>query len=195
MTQLGGMSARNQKRLSVPSGKLALFITFCTACFSASPAVSQPALAGSDLHEAHVIEVNDGDTVTLRFDGKDWRTRLIGIDAPELGQGYWGRRAKRHLIEIMNRTEWTVSLETDIESRDKYDRLLAYLWTQQRELINDRMIRDGYAVRFTIPPNTRYERLLFRAEEQARQGGKGIWGHGGLKEDPAEYRRLHPRID
>ena len=64
-----------------------------------------PAFGSSDaaerLPEARVIAVNDGDTVTLRMDGKEYRTRLIGMDAPEMGQEPWGRRAREHLKKLL----------------------------------------------------------------------------------------------
>ncbi|HEX9020700.1 MAG TPA: thermonuclease family protein [Nitrospirota bacterium] len=154
----------------------------------------RPSSAEPALHGARVLEVNDGDTVTLRFNWRNYRTRLIGIDAPELDQAPWGRKAKDRLIELMNQTEWYVIVETDVEKRDKYGRLLAYLWTKRRELINERMILDGQAVLFTIPPNIKYVEKFTRAERRARQEKKGIWGPDGLKERPEDYRRQHPRM-
>ncbi len=151
--------------------------------------------AGLRLHEAQVTEVNDGDTVTLRFDGTTYRVRLIGIDAPELDQQPWGRKAKKRLIELMDHAEWTVSVETDVEKRDKYNRLLAYLWTKQNELINERMVLDGYAILFTFPPNVKYKSRFVLAEKRARAEKKDIWGVDGLKESPYQYRKKHPRAD
>jgi micrococcal nuclease len=137
--------------------------------------------------------VHDGDTVTLRLNGKKYRTRLIGIDAPEMGQDPWGRRAKKHLIQIMKQTAWTVLVETDVERRDKHGRLLAYLWTKKKTLINEKMLSDGYAVLLTITPNVKHVERLTRAEQSARMERKGIWGAKGLEESPDEYKRKHPR--
>jgi micrococcal nuclease len=103
---------------------------------------------------AHVHQVHDGDTVTLRLNGKKYRTRLIGIDAPETGQDPWGRRAKQHLIKIMRQTNWTVTVETDVERLDKYGRLLAYLWTKKKTMINEKMVADGFAVSSQYPPTS-----------------------------------------
>lgn len=87
----------------------------------------------------------DGDTITLRLDGKKYRTRLIGMDAPEMDQLPWVRRAKDHLIQIMRRTNWTVYVKIDVERQDKYGRLLVYLWTKKLAFINEMMIAEGYA--------------------------------------------------
>ena len=142
---------------------------------------------------AHVHKVHDGDTVTLRLNGKKYRTRLIGIDAPEMGQKPWGRRAKRHLIEIMRKTNWTVIVETDEERLDKYGRLLAYLWSKKNTMINEKMVADGFAVTLTIAPNVKYAEKFSRAEQTAQAAKKGIWGPDGLQESPAEYKKAHPR--
>ena len=150
--------------------------------------------AASDLDNLSVkiVRVNDGDTVTIFANGKKERVRLIGIDAPELGQRPWGRRASRHLKEIIDGSGNTVTVELDVEKRDKYGRVLAYLWTDDRELINLRMIEDGYAVLFTIPPNVRHADEFREGQRKARQEGLGIWGKNGLRERPWKYRREHP---
>ncbi len=155
----------------------------------------QPGFAKNRLQKALVHQVHDGDTITLRFEGKKYRTRLIGIDAPEMKQRPWGRRAKLHLIQIMKRTNWTVYVETDAEQIDKYGRLLAYLWTKRHVLINEKMINDGYAVMFPIEPNEKYSERFSKAEKRARKAKKGIWGPQGLQESPAEWREKHPRKD
>jgi micrococcal nuclease len=115
------------------------------------------------------------------------------VDAPEMKQRPWGRRAKEHLIQVMRRTNWTVYIETDVERRDKYGRLLTYLWTKKHTFINEMMIADGYAVLFTIEPNIKYSDRFSKAEGRAREEQKGIWGPQGLKETPAEWRKRHPR--
>ncbi len=155
----------------------------------------QPGFAKNRLQKALVHQVHDGDTITLRFEGKKYRTRLIGIDAPEMKQRPWGRRAKLHLIRIMKRTNWTVYVETDVEQVDKYGRLLAYVFTKKHVLINEKMINDGYAVVFPIEPNTKYSKRFSKAESRARKAKKGIWGQQGLRESPAAWREKHPRKD
>ncbi len=140
-----------------------------------------------------VIAVHDGDTVTIRTNDREEKVRLIGIDAPELAQKPWGQRAKAHLEEILSASDRTVSLECDIEKQDRYGRRLAYLKTEGGEMVNQRMLRDGYAVLFTIPPNVRYVEALRKAQAEARQGGLGIWGEKGLKETPKDYRERKRR--
>lgn len=141
-----------------------------------------------------VVEVNDGDTITVLWDGRRERVRLIGIDAPELEQRPWGQKAKRYLKDLLNASQWTVSLEFDVEKTDKYGRLLSYVWTPDRRMINVQMLGEGYAMLFTFPPNVRYVDEFRKAQDEARRKGLGIWGRGGLKETPGEWRKEHPRL-
>lgn len=145
--------------------------------------------AGND---ARVVRVNDGDTVTVSLNGRREKIRLIGIDAPEMGQGSWGGRAKRHLEDILSSSR-SVSVEYDMERRDKYGRLLAYIRTTDGRLVNAEMVRDGYAVLFTFPPNVKHVGEFTSAQRQARERKRGIWGNDGLSQLPVDWRRQHPR--
>lgn len=145
------------------------------------------------LTEARVLKVHDGDTVTVQMEGKKYRTRLVGIDAPEMGQGVWGKNAKKHLIKIIKQNNWKVLVETDVVKLDKYNRPLVYLWTRDNELINERMLLDGYAALFTIQPNSKYADRFKKAQHIAREKKAGIWGPDGLKERPLDYKKKHPR--
>lgn len=142
---------------------------------------------------ARVVTVHDGDTVSVIVNGRKERVRLIGIDAPELGQRPWGPIAKRYLAGLLDHAGQTVTLEFDVVRRDKYGRLLAYIWTRDKKLINLEMVNDGYALLFTFPPNVRYVEILRKAERSAKEKGLGIWGKDGLGEMPKEYKRKHPR--
>ncbi len=142
---------------------------------------------------ARVVAVHDGDTVSVMVGKRRERVRLTGIDAPEVGQRPWGEKAKRHLEELLDRSGRLLVIELDVERRDKYGRLLAYLWTRDGMLINLEMVRDGYAVLFTVPPNVRHVKELRDGQRDARERGLGIWGRNGLKELPADYRKAHPR--
>ena len=141
-----------------------------------------------------VKRVNDGDTITARINGRMEKIRLIGIDAPELGQEPWGQMAEGRLKAIMASSAWKVRVEYDVEKRDKYGRLLAYLWTQDGEMANAGMLSGGYAVLFTFPPNVKHVEELRAAEKKARSQKLVIWGGQGLRQLPVDYRREHPRL-
>jgi len=146
-----------------------------------------------------VTEVNDGDTLTIVTSSvlgifvKTEKVRLIGIDAPELAQEPWGRKAKNYLKKLIKESDWRVKIELDVQHRDKYGRILAYLWDKNGNMINYMMIRNGYAMVYTIPPNVKYVELLVEAQRLARQEKKGIWGKDGLTEKPSDWRKQHPR--
>jgi len=141
-----------------------------------------------------VVSVSDGDTVHVMIDRKEEKVRLIGIDAPEIGQKPWGEEAKKYLESLLSSSGWRVKMEYDVEKRDQYGRILAYLRTTDGKLINLLMIKSGYAMLYTIPPNVKYVNELKDAQREARQGKLGIWSEKGLKERPRDYRRDHPRM-
>ncbi len=165
-------------------------VVLLTACLAL---LGPPAQAGNALPEARIVRVNDGDTVVLRMEGKNYRTRLIGIDAPEMGQEPWGKKAKKHLRELIKESGGVVRVETDVTKYDKYDRLLAYLWVDEKTMLNELMLRHGYAVLFTIQPNSKQVDRLKKAQHEAREKRLGIWGADGLAEQPIEYKKAHPR--
>jgi len=168
---------------------LLVLITALLCCFCGdSFAFLKPANQGY----VRVIKVHDGDTVSVVFKKKKEKVRLIGIDAPELMQRPWGSKAKKRLNELLNAAGWRVILEFDVEKTDKYGRLLGYLITAEGSILNVRMVRDGYAVLLTIPPNIKYVDTLREAQNEARQHRRGIWGSKGLKESPDDYRKKHP---
>lgn len=136
-----------------------------------------------------VTKVYDGDTIGVLLNRKEEKVRLIGIDAPEIGQRPWGKRAKEYMTGILNKSDWKVRLEFDIELRDKYNRILAYVWTKDGKMINLLMLENGFAVLFTVPPNLKYVDNLRIAQKEARQKELGIWSEKGLKERPFDYRK------
>jgi micrococcal nuclease len=164
---------------------LVLFIAFPTA--------------NASQQKFRVTEVHDGDTISIRtrsFAGiplKTERVRLIGIDTPELKQEPWGRRTKKHLKKLISESDWVVSIEFDIEQRDKHGRLLSYVWDKKGQLINEKMIGDGYAVVYTIPPNVRYVERFTAAQKKAQALRIGIWGKKGLRKSPEQWRMKNPR--
>lgn len=131
-----------------------------------------------------VSRVVDGDTFHCR-DGR--KVRLIGIDSPERGQGADARRATRALVRLLPAGR-TVRLEVDVAPRDRYGRVLAYVWVGAT-LVNETMVRDGWAVRYTVPPNVKYADRIGHAQKKARAARVGLWASGGFECTPRGYRR------
>jgi micrococcal nuclease len=133
---------------------------------------------------ATVVRVIDGDTVVFDIAGTQEHVRLIGIDTPET-------KKPDHPVECFGpeasaRTEallppgTAVRLERDVEARDRYDRLLAYVYRTSDNLFIERsLIDDGYAAPLTIKPNTAHRAELEEASAGARRRGAGLWAACG----------------
>ncbi len=129
---------------------------------------------------ATVVRHVDGDTVVVEIAGREEPVRLIGIDTPEsVAQDRpvecFGPEAKARTAELL--PEGTaVRLERDIEARDRYDRLLAYVFRASDDvLVNLLLVEEGYAESKAFPPNTARQGDLDRAEATARAAGIGLW--------------------
>ena len=179
----------NKKMLRITIGLTASFVLLLFSLYGRYQAETQ-----SKQDYVRVVGVNDGDTITVLLEGKREKVRLIGIDAPEFQQSPWGQKSKKYLSDLLKTSQWTVSLEFDIEKRDVHGRLLSYIWTPDKRMVNVQMLSEGYAMLYTFPPNIRYVDEFKKAQEVARKKGLGIWGQGGLKETPWEYRKGHPRL-
>jgi micrococcal nuclease len=82
----------------------------------------------------------------------------------------------------------TVGLERDVELRDRYGRMLAYVWADGL-LVNWALVRQGWAVVLTYPPNVQYVDFFTEAQRLAREEGVGLWGIGGFECLPWDRRR------
>lgn len=127
---------------------------------------------------ALVLRAVDGDTLEVRFRGRVERVRLIGVDTPETvapGEpvGCFGQEASAFTRRRLEGRR--VRLELDVELRDPYGRLLAYVWVDG-ELFNEVLVREGYAQVATFPPNVRYVDRFLAAQREARREGRGLWG-------------------
>jgi micrococcal nuclease len=128
--------------------------------------------------------VSDGDSFRCA-DGR--RVRLIGIDSPEWQQRPFGSRAQQALLRLVP-LGTAVHLEPDAAPLDQYRRDLAYVWTGST-LVNEAMVRDGWAVTYTVPPNVKYADRLARAQKEARARHAGLWSQQGFHCLPSDFRR------
>lgn len=129
---------------------------------------------------ATVTRVVDGDTLRVDIDGERETVRLVGINTPETVAPdrpveCYGPEASEHLKELLpDGTE--VRLERDVEARDRYGRLLAYVYKADDGLfVNEDLVAGGYAQARSYPPNTMLESELQAAQQQARSTGAGQW--------------------
>jgi micrococcal nuclease len=118
-----------------------------------------------------VTKVIDGDTIEIEG---GFKVRYIGIDTPEISGKveYFGKEAASKNRELVENKE--IELEKDVSETDKYGRLLRYVFVNG-EMINERLVRDGFAKVSTFPPDVKFKDLFLEAQEFARNNKVGLW--------------------
>lgn len=175
----GHLSRRQQKQLL---GLGISLITLGIAWYANSHPTSQPGKVLSQTSPGmyHVSEFVDGDTIKVAMDGKTEIIRMIGMDTPETHDPRkavqcFGMAAAAYTKLLIG--DKPVRLESDPLStnRDRYNRLLRYVYTNDGKLVEGEDIRNGYAFAYTSFPFTKADE--FRAyEKEAREANRGLWG-------------------
>lgn len=129
---------------------------------------------------AKVIKVFDGDTFKLDIEGEEEIVRLVGVDAPEIDE----KREKVRLLGLISRDFAQYYLEnkdvyilTDRQGRDRFGRLLVYIWLPSMCFFNELIIEEGFANAYTKFYHP-YQKRFIEAERIARERSKGLWGFG-----------------
>ncbi|MGI9862938.1 thermonuclease family protein [Moorella naiadis] len=140
---------------------------------------------------AAVTSVADGDTLHVKINGREEKVRLIGINTPEIAHPDLGIKEEPYGKEAAAYTQKRLAgrqvyLELDVGERDKYGRLLAYVWLEKpanggeaeirAKMYNAELLLNGYAQVMTVPPNVKYADLFVKLQKEAREAGKGLWG-------------------
>ncbi|MGH2698780.1 MAG: thermonuclease family protein [Actinomycetota bacterium] len=175
--------------------RLLLCLLLVSACAGHEVDLARPAPATladepGGFEIAEVKRVVDGDTVEVRLDdrsegpgaghsaiGETHSVRLIGIDTPESVKpgspvecfGKEAGAAAKALLEGRR-----VTLVKDVEETDGYDRLLRYVYLGE-EMVNARLVLNGYATAYTYPPNVRHSKLFVTLQREARATDAGLW--------------------
>lgn len=157
-------------------------VLLCAACGGSAEASTQPipgtALSGTT---ATVVKVVDGDTVELRFAGREPEmVRLLGIDTPETVHPdrpveCFGPEASARAAELLPAGS-EVLVQRDAEARDRFGRLLAYIWTTDGIFVNADLVAGGYADTLAIAPNNTHRSHLSGLAAEARAADAGLWG-------------------
>ena len=154
------------------------------------------ALLASPLHAQQtttVTRIVDGDTLKVFYLGGEESIRLIGIDTPESrvnkktkkdakrsGQDVetiiaMGKRATEY-VESLVKPGGLITIEFDVQERDRYKRLLGYVYLSNGKMLNEEIVKAGYASVMTIPPNVKYKDRFLIAYQEARERKVGLWG-------------------
>jgi micrococcal nuclease len=145
--------------------------------------------------EGVVLRVVDGDTVHVGVAGRIEKVRYIGVNTPELHHPTRGEESGGRAALAVNRdlvTGKRVRLELDVQVRDRYGRLLAYVWVAG-VMVNAELVRRGFAQVMTVPPNVRYQVLFLELQREARQAGRGLWRPVSIEEGLDGPLRASPR--
>ena len=168
--------ARSTRCSPATVASVALLAIAVTACGRPAPA-GDAAAPGV----AVVVEVVDGDTITVRLGGREEQVRLLGIDTPETVAPdspveCFGPEASARAHELLAPgTE--VRLERDVEARDRFDRLLAHVVRHDDGLfVNEVLAAEGFADVLVIEPNVAHRDRIAAAVAAARAEGRGQWG-------------------
>jgi micrococcal nuclease len=137
---------------------------------------------------AQVVDVVDGDTIKVSVEDKVYTVRYIGIDAPETKDPnrpveWMGPEASAANERLVGGK--TVYLEKDVSETDRYGRLLRYVYLADGTFVNAALVRQGYAVASSYPPDVKYQDLLRQAEQEARQAERGLWSATPSPTSPA----------
>ena len=177
-------SRRRGARLVTRSVRRSVAALAITA-FTPITAIAQPA---APLPGCTIRRVIDGDTFVCSADSTRVTVRLLGVDAPERGQRPYGQEATRFLQRTLP-PGTVVRIERDVRERDRYGRLLAWVWTGDEGMLNEALLRAGLAVVDIQPPNVRHAERLRDAARAAREAGTGLWATPAFSCRPADYRR------
>jgi len=152
-----------------------------------TPAPAEPVVVPKTTRGT-VTRVVDGDTAVITLaTGASEKVRFIGINTPESTTQHepYGEEASAYTKRVLSPGR-TVYLETDAELRDRYGRLLAYIWLQEplsssdaevrTNMFNARLLLDGFAEQATYPPNVKYVDLFAVYAREAREADRGLWG-------------------
>ena len=134
-----------------------------------------------------VTRVVDGDTIVVNINGVDEKVRLIGIDTPESVHpdstlnSELGKIASDFTTKLLSGK--SVTLEMDVQERDKYGRILAYVYLDG-VMVNKTLLSAGMAQVATYPPNVKYVEDFKALEKIARDGNVGLWGDINIEDTP-----------
>jgi len=138
-----------------------------------------PVASQGDSTTVQVVRVIDGDTIQVCcIFGDREKIRYIGINTPEIhhpmkGIEPFGKEASEANRKLVDGK--TVSLEFDVEQRDRYGRLLAYVFLKDGTFVNAWLVEHGFAQVMTVPTNVKHQELFLKLQREAREARRGLW--------------------
>ena len=168
---------------------LGLLIVLLLAGCNTEPAKQAPAPKPQtpQAAEAHrVAKVVDGDTIDVEIDGQVKRVRLIGVNTPETVDPRrpvecFGREASNKAKELLAGKRVRLEVDPSQDERDRYGRLLRYVFLEDGRNFNKLMIEEGYAYEYTYEQPYKYQAEFREAHIEAASNKRGLWSDDTCK--------------
>jgi len=146
-----------------------------------------------------VTAVVDGDTIKIDMNGNAETLRLIGIDTPETvdprkSVQCFGKEASSKAKELLSDQSVRIEKDSTQGDRDKYDRLLAYIWREDGLFYNEYMVKQGYAHEYTYDSPYKYQAQFKADEVYARQNQLGLWSPDTCNGDTTQGTSSPPPV-
>ena len=170
-----------------------------------SGVVGESLLANEEIRKSptyQVLRVADGDTIHINYNGKDEKVRFIGLDTPEIKDPRkpiqcFGREASTKMTELAENKKVRLEFDKTQSERDKYGRLLAFVYGEDNKNLAYEMIRQGYGNEYTYNSNPyKYQNEFKEAARKAREENKGLWAENTCAGDatkPADIPAPKPQ--
>jgi micrococcal nuclease len=153
--------------------------------FSTTPATTTPGFY-------RVTQVYDGDTIAVDMDGRTEKVRMIGVDTPETHKPNspvecGGPEASAFTTAQLDKQEVRLEADPTNQNRDRYDRLLRYVYEPNGTLFNKLLITEGYGTPYTSFPFQKKQEFI-AAGLQAKNENKGVWGFCTIDDQNGRFK-------
>jgi len=137
----------------------------------------------------------DGDTIAVKMNGKTESVRMIGVDTPETHKPNspvqcYGPAAAAYTKNLIGNNKVRLEADPTNQNRDRYDRLLRYVYLPDNRLVNKELVANGYGFAYTSFPFTKKDEFV-AAEKQAETGAKGLWVNCTVTTEPSGRKQTN----
>ena len=168
------------KKLFIVIGVVLLLASLYQAKIEGDKKVGNPTVVNTIGVYYNVTKVTDGDTIHIDMEGKDEKVRLIGINTPETVDPRrpvqcFGKEASTRMKELSLGKIIRLEYDDTQDIRDAYGRLLAYVYLEDGQMLNRKMIAEGYAYEYTYLNPYKYQAEFRQLQNIARTSSRGLW--------------------
>lgn len=172
------MRSKRSKKFAVSLGLSLLFLIFSWA-INQNPKLLNYFSDSVPAGYYTVLNVEDGDTITVDMNGKPERIRFVGVDTPEIHDPRkpvqcFGQAAKEYTKRLIDNENVRLEADPLSTNRDRYSRLLRYAYLPDGRLVQAEVIKSGYGFAMTSFPFLKSAEFL-NYQKQAMEGKRGLW--------------------